>query len=164
MSPDKPREVKIDIEDGPTEDRRRRRVHSPSSPEKRRSATSRSTTEATTITDQEDAPSLIPLSIVFGVVTLPRVKLLASIGGLILETEIREMSVSCSRKEEAEKNCEGLNYFFIFCRPNCRVVVGKRSTVLANACEKESGPRFFLQKRDTQDCRLALAVTENYNS
>ena len=111
MSPDKLREIKIDVEDGPTEDRRRRRVHGPGSPEKRRSAASRSTTEATTITDQEDAPSVIPLSTVFGVVTLPRVKLLASIGGLILETEIREMSVSCSRKEEAEKNCEGLRLF-----------------------------------------------------
>ena len=53
MSPDKPWEVKIDIEDGPTEDRRKRRAHSPGSPEKRRSAASRSTTEATTITDQE---------------------------------------------------------------------------------------------------------------
>lgn len=113
MSPDKPWEVKIDIEDGPTEDRRKRRVHSPGSPEKRRSAASRSTTEATTITDQEDVPSVIPLSIVFGVVTLPRVKLLASIGGLILETEIKEMSVSCSRKEEAEKNCEGLRFFYL---------------------------------------------------
>ncbi len=122
MSPDKPREVKIDIEDGSTEDRRRRRVHSPTSPEKRRSAASRSTTEATTITDQEDAPSVIPLSIVFGVVTLPRVKLLASIGGLILETEIREMSVSFSRKEEAEKNCEGLRVL-IFCRRKCFIVV-----------------------------------------
>lgn len=114
MSPDKPWEVKIDIEDGATEDRRRRRAHSPGSPEKRRSAASRSTTEATTITDQEDAPSVIPQSIVFGVVTLPRVKLLASIGGLILETEIREMSVSCSRKEEAEKNCEGVRFFLSF--------------------------------------------------
>ena len=111
MSPDKLREIKIDIEDGSLEDRRRRRAHSPGSPEKRRSAASRSTTEATTITDQEDAPTVIPLSIVFGVVTLPRVKLLASIGGLILETEIREMSVSCSRKEETEKNCEGLRLF-----------------------------------------------------
>ena len=108
MSPDKPREVKIDIEDGSLEDRRRRRTHSPVSPDKRRSAASRSTTEATTITDQEDAQSVTPLRTVFGVVTLPRVKLLASIGGLILETEIREMSVSFSRKEETEKNCEGL--------------------------------------------------------
>lgn len=120
MSADKLREVKLDIEDGPTEDRRIRRAHSPGSPEKRRSAASRSTTEATTITDQEDAPSVIPLSIVFGVVTLPRVKLLASIGGLILETEIREMSVSCSRKEEAEKNSEGLRLLLCFCRRQCR--------------------------------------------
>ena len=120
MSPDKLREVKIDIEDGLTEDRKRRRAHSPGSPEKRRSATSRSTTEATTITDLEDAPSVIPLSIVFGVVTLPRVKLLASIGGLILETEIREMSVSWSRKEEAEKNSEGLRLLLCFNRTECR--------------------------------------------
>ena len=108
MSPDKPRDVKIDIEDGSTEDRRRRRAHSPGSPEKRRSAASRSTTETAIIAGQEDAPSVIPLSTVFGVVTLPRVKLLASIGGLILETELREMSVSFCRKEKVEKSCEGL--------------------------------------------------------
>ena len=69
---------------------------------------SRSTTEATIITDQEDAQSVTPLCTVFGVVTLPRVKLLASIGGLVLETEFREMSVTLSRKEEAGKECEGL--------------------------------------------------------
>ena len=126
MSPDKPREVKIDIEDGSTEDRRKRRTHSPTSPEKRRSAASRSTTEATTMTDQEDAPSVIPLSIVFGVVTLPRVKLLASIGGLILETEIREMSVSLSRKEEAEKNCEGLRVLLFLVKKKCFIVVREK--------------------------------------
>lgn len=130
MSPDKPREVKIDIEDGSTEDRRRRRTHSPTSPEKRRSAASRSTTEATTMTDQEDAPSVIPLSIVFGVVTLPRVKLLASIGGLILETEIREMSVSLSRKEEAEKNCEGLRVLLLFVEENVLFLSGKKTISL----------------------------------
>ncbi|XP_022799728.1 uncharacterized protein KIAA1109-like isoform X2 [Stylophora pistillata] len=107
LSPDKPCDVKIDIEDGPIEDGKRRRARSPGSPDKRRSAASRSTTEATTITDQEDAQSVIPLSTVFGVVTLPRVKLLASIGGLILETELREMSVSFCKKEKMEKSCEG---------------------------------------------------------
>ena len=117
MSPDKPREVKIDVEDGVFEDRRRRRAHSPGGLDKRRSMASRSTTEATTITDQEDAPSVTPLYTVFGVVTLPRVKLLASIGGLVLETEIREMSVSLSRQEETGKGCEGLRLFFLlfFC-------------------------------------------------
>ena len=108
MSPEKPRDVKIDIEDGLLEDRKRRRAQSPVSSDKRRSAASRSTTEATTTPEQGDAPTVIPLSTVFGVVTLPRVKLLASIGGLILETEIREMSASFSRKEETEKDHKGL--------------------------------------------------------
>lgn len=119
LSPDKPREVKIDIEDGVSEDRRRRRAHSPGGLDKRRSMASRSTTEATTITDQEDAQSVTPLCTMFGVVTLPRVKLLASIGGLVLETEVREMSVSLSRQEETGKECEGLRLFllilFLFC-------------------------------------------------
>lgn len=110
MSPDKPRDVKIDIEDGSVEDRKKRRAHSPVSLDKRRSMASRSTAEAT-VTDQEDAQSVIPLCTVFGVVTLPRVKLLASIGGLVLETEIREMSVSFSRDEET-KGHEGLRFPF----------------------------------------------------
>lgn len=114
MSPDKPRDVKIDIEDGAIEDGKRRRARSSGSPEKRRSAASRSTTEATTITDQEDAQSVIPLSTMFGVVTLPRVKLLASIGGLILETELREISVSFCKKEKMEKRCEGQQFFKCF--------------------------------------------------
>ena len=70
-----------------------------------------STAEAT-VTDQEDAQSVIPLCTVFGVVTLPRVKLLASMGGLVLETEIREMSVSFSRDEETTKEHEGLIFPF----------------------------------------------------
>ena len=155
MSPDKPWEVKIDIEDGVTEDRRRRRAHSLGSPEKRRSAASRSTTEATTITDQEDAPSVIPQSVVFGVVTLPRVKLLASIGGLILETEIREMSVSCSRKEEAEKNCEGVRFFYLL-----ETKMSCCSPRFWQLLVKLAGDFFYL-KRDAGECHLALAVTEN---
>ncbi|XP_068720760.1 bridge-like lipid transfer protein family member 1 [Montipora capricornis] len=106
-SPDKPREVIIDIEDGLVEDGKRRRGQSPSSIDKRRSMASRSTTEATTITDHEDAQSVVPLHTVFGVVTLPRVKFLASIGGLVLETEVREMSVSFSRNEEKEQGHQG---------------------------------------------------------
>lgn len=116
FSPEKPRDAKIDIEDGSIEDGRRRRAHSPAGSEKRKSAASRSTTEATTITDQEDAQSVLPLSTVFGVVTLPRVKLLASIGGLVLETEIRDMSVSLSRIEENDKESEGLKLLFLFCK------------------------------------------------
>ena len=108
MSPEKPRDVKIDIEDGLVEGRKRRRAQSPVSSDKRKSGASCSTTEATATPEQEDAPTVIPLSTVFGVVTLPRVKLLASIGGLILETEIREMSASFSRKEETEKDHKGL--------------------------------------------------------
>jgi len=116
FSPEKPRDVKIDIEDGSIEDGRRRRAHSPAGSDKRKSAASRSTTEATTITDQEDAQSVLPLCTVFGVVILPRVKLLASIGGLILETEIRDMSVSLSRIEETDKEGEGLKLLFLFCK------------------------------------------------
>lgn len=55
---------------------------------------------------------MILLFIVFGVVMLLRVKLLVSIGGFIFEMEIKEMSVFCFRKEEVEKNCEGLNFFY----------------------------------------------------
>ena len=72
---------------------------------------SRSTTEATTITDHEDAQSVVPLHTVFGVVTFPRVKFLASIGGLVLETEVREMSVSFSRNEEKEQGHQGSNIY-----------------------------------------------------
>lgn len=55
---------------------------------------------------------MILLFIVFGVVMLLRVKLLVSIGGFIFEMEIKEMSVFCFRKEEVEKNCEGLKFFY----------------------------------------------------
>ena len=107
-SPERPREVIIDIEDGLVEDGSRRRVQSPTSVDKRRSTISRSTTEATNITDHEDAQNAVPLCTVFGVVTLPRVKLLASIGGLVLETEVREINVTFSRNEETEKGHQGL--------------------------------------------------------
>ncbi|CAH3199305.1 unnamed protein product, partial [Porites evermanni] len=74
LSPEKPRDVKIDIEDGLVEGRKRRRAQSPVSSDKRKSGASRSTTEATATPEQEDAPTVIPLSTVIGVVTLPRVK------------------------------------------------------------------------------------------
>ena len=60
-SPDKPREVVIDVEDGLVEDGKRRRTQSPVGVDKRRSMASRSTTEATTITDHEDTHSVVPL-------------------------------------------------------------------------------------------------------
>ena len=105
MSPDKLRDVKIDIEDGLVEDRVRSGVHSATSLDKRRSMASRSTAEAAI--DQEDALCVEPLSTVFGVVTLPKIKLLASIGGLVLETEVREMNVSVSRKEQSGVHGDG---------------------------------------------------------
>ena len=167
LSPDKPRDVKIDIEDGSVEDRRRRRVHSPSSPDKRRSATSRSTTEATIITDQEDAQSVIPLNTVFGVVTLPRVKLLASVGGLILETEIREINVAFSRKQETEKNGEGLSFSLLLCKiPLCKTltmnffvfIVFRTSEVVCDRTSRENKSGF---ERNVEVCHRVRKETCN---
>lgn len=92
-SPDQLKEVKIDIEDGPD-----------LPPDKRRSVVSRSTWESKI---QEPNFVVVPTYIVMGVVTFPRARLLAAIGDLLLETEIRDVSLALTRKEEKDNNETG---------------------------------------------------------
>ena len=96
-SPEKvKREVKIDIEDGGSESQRR-------ISDKRKSTASHSTTGSKSQDNQEDELEVTPMVTVFGVVSLTKVRLLASVGELQLETEIKDLSLSASRKEEENR-------------------------------------------------------------
>ncbi|XP_048589365.1 transmembrane protein KIAA1109 homolog isoform X3 [Nematostella vectensis] len=87
ISPEKPCDVRIDIEDGP-----RRRPSGPASQSTRQSDISHRDWHELTLPDYT----------LSGVVTLPRTRLLAMIGGLVLETEIKDVNSSVTRRGEMD--------------------------------------------------------------
>jgi hypothetical protein len=109
-SPDQVKEVKIDIEDGPSSNYPGSDAQSAN--DQRRSVISRSTWESKG-RDQEDNFVIVPTYVVLGVVTFPRARLLAAVGDLVLETEIRDVSFAITRKEEKDNNGSGLCLFVL---------------------------------------------------
>ena len=95
------------MEDGNRLSQMREGHHKQNSLDQRRSVASYSTRESKS-TEQEDSTFLPPSVSIFGVVSLPKTRFLATIGGLVLETEIKDIGVSISHKEEKVAGSDGV--------------------------------------------------------
>ena len=94
------KEVKIDMEDGNRLSQPRDGLN------KQSSVASYSTRES--CTEQEAIPFLPPAVSIYGIVSLPKTRFLATIGGLVLDTQIKDIGVSISHQEEKVLGTDGV--------------------------------------------------------